>query len=1549
MKIAETPKPSRLLPKDRRGVALITVLTVMALTTILVLTFFSLATSEHRASFTYSHGLQAQQVGEQAVNMVIAQIREATDQGTLPTVWSSQPGAIKAWDISGKEKFAYKLYSDDKMKTADWKDFKKDFQDAQSWSDRPEHFVDLNEPVIRGQKVYYPIVHPAAATEPKWPKPLGDDSDGIEGFSYNEGPNTLRDEGPIGRKASAVAKAEGHLAMPVRWLYQLADGTLGVLADSSSGGGSGPAYRFNAISGNGVPSAANPIAARFAFWADDETAKLNINTHAGGLAWDVPKAGGELDMAMGKFQPAQKEWQRYPGHPATTHLIPALAPGVIDIVNDRDAMEMLFQVVPRIVGGGSESGTRIINTRDPREMNGLVPDTEPLFPSLDDVIMRADRTPHEFPDAKGRPIPPDQLSEYLERAKFFITVNSRAPETNIFNKPKIAMWPIYNKGSDNAQEYGRYLTPFDQLIHYCASMGKAPAGTGYPRYEYIFKRERADSATYDYDAIPRNKELFAYLRRMLESEVPGYGKSFSDKYGTQSTSQLAAMIFDYIRSTNLHDDTLFTNDFTDAFTKVNTTDFITYTNPRDFDEKGFGRKGHGQVTPISIKEGSDEYTGMGRFYTLSGADIHVLCAGQPGSLEESLYPGVHQYRRGIVEPSSGRLFTNLPPLPNGVSPSSDKAGWPQWLRDLETGPNANPEEFAAAFDEHQWNWQLAFLDDVYRDAVMGSPTTNKFNRSLISPVGCEKMRLQPGERLVQASFLFNLFCPSIGWGSINPDMEIHIERESGMTFDGTDGPVGFIGFEDPSGYTNPDGKNNTFIWATNWSKPHREGGGRSWGGLLSFGYTLSARQALQEKVPQRHVWWQLASKNEILNSGIRSRLTPIDKGYDRLQGGLQAVKNREVGGDHSKIAQSYRYDLVTVPFKIGEPSMGGAASAPQLVFTGGTVNFKIYNGGDHTEDSARSATEIDLVQEITIDFPGFDISAPVIPRQAGTNSGGWMGYINEFNALSHNSHNGVELASVTADPASPWATQKTKASYRSGTGSGRSNRQPDFGANRGRMAHATSHWDSGSTFIRPGDVVQSMAIPHGDARIAASMKVITPNDKVFVPHRKYGKEMMAHSLTTSAGTAISGFSPAEDKDYLIIPTLPGNAPYRGVIPLSFASDKSVDVQLFGDFDNGAGTMVDGPYINKPDEGNVHSLKTRFTQEVVDYWESRRNYGEFPYFSNPEYNEAGGPAYFSPNRIVSGPGMLGSLPTSLKSTPPKPWQTLLFRPNVVGNGYATHPGAESPPDHLVMDLFWMPIVEPYAISEPLSTAGKINLNFEIVPFLHVNRDTALRGVFRSEFMLCIPNEWHHSYKHDRGRGRGYHWRDNPYGGELQGKRLRAAIVESDTLKQFQKWFNDGEGAFKSATEICEIHLIPEEVSRRLGSSKGSINTYTPGVTDSGDVPEMENGKYWRDHSLVGDNSRERPYTNIHNRLTTKSNTFLVHYRAQVIKQARRDADGDYAEWRPTTDTVQAEYRGSSMVERYVNPNDALPDFATNETANIDEYYLFRVINPRRFAP
>jgi hypothetical protein len=183
-------------------------------------------------------------------------------------------------------------------------------------------------------------------------------------------------------------------------------------------------------------------------------------------------------------------------------------------------------------------------------------------------------------------------------------------------------------------------------------------------------------------------------------------------------------------------------------------------------------------------------------------------------------------------------------------------------------------------------------------------------------------------------------------------------------------------------------------------------------------------------------------------------------------------------------------------------------------------------------------------------------------------------------------------------------------------------------------------------------------------------------------------------------------------------------------------------------------------------------------------------------------------------------MLGSLPTGVKRhTPGKPraWETLLFRPQ------PGHPGEATPPDHLIMDMFWMPVIEPYAISEPFSTAGKINMNYEIAPFSYIRRATAMHGAMKAEEPLAVPNaasKFHKLWDHETS--------DNPHGlpdqaatqdpevrtewgklfrGQKPYDRLRRPLDIDQTLTQFEERFAKGQ-LFRSATELCEMHLVRE---------------------------------------------------------------------------------------------------------------------------------------------
>jgi hypothetical protein len=107
-----------------------------------------------------------------------------------------------------------------------------------------------------------------------------------------------------------------------------------------------------------------------------------------------------------------------------------------------------------------------------------------------------------------------------------------------------------------------------------------------------------------------------------------------------------------------------------------------------------------------------------------------------------------------------------------------------------------------------------------------------------------------------------------------------------------------------------------------------------------------------------------------------------------------------------------------------------------------------------------------------------------------------------------------------------------------------------------------------------------------------------------------------------------------------------------------------------------------------------------------------------------------------------------------------------------------------------------------------------------------------------------------------------------------------------------------------------------------------------------------------------------------RLTTKSNTYNVHYRAQVIRQSplspvnpgMRRTDAEFAIFDSSVDKMVGEYRGSSIVERYIDPNDTrIPDYAARSGGSLDlgrppatmetldKFYRFRVVSEKRFAP
>lgn len=483
-----------------------------------------------------------------------------------------------------------------------------------------------------------------------------------------------------------------------------------------------------------------------------------------------------------------------------------------------------------------------------------------------------------------------------------------------------------------------------------------------------------------------------------------------------------------------------------------------------------------------------------------------------------------------------------------------------------------------------------------------------------------------------------------------------------------------------------------------------------------------------------------------------------------------------------------------------------------------------------------------------------------------------------------------------------------------------------------------------AAWITDKDVVRAVAVGSGDFRLTAALRQVGINpetsEEYFQPHPFYNDstKMLAHNFFDDSGIPFHGAGlggyPDQSKansatrgiDNTTSP-LPSvranNYSYaagfdnneQGFRLRTHLSDtysidgaKILSSGLHGDWDFGVGLSPEGPYINFPDEGNI-PLVANLIPYLGDAGRTE-NMGEV------------GPSYFSPNRMMPSAVMFGSLPTGVKTM--RPWQTLLFRPSQAG-----HPGAPTPsqdsdtailpqtftqaPDFLLLDLFTMPVVEPYAISEPLSTSGKINMNYEIQPFRYIERSTGIYAVLRSEQMLAISNADASSFKF---RG--------------QAPEANRSFVDIDeTLEGFRHRFAVGD-VFRSAAEVCSLWLVP---------LRDSAPTW----------PYEAMPGWWNDYLPTGDNARESSYARIYPRLTTQSNTFTVHYRVQTLRKPTNAEN--QAEWNEAVDPVLAERRGSTTIERYVDPNDSLlPDYiADSNPEPLDTFYRFRVVSSRQLNP
>jgi uncharacterized protein (TIGR02600 family) len=1616
-------QPDQQLPRvgssriKRRGVALILVVSFIVLLSALVISFFSRVTSELGGARSYAEGISSKHLADSAVGVVMGQIRAAT---TIKNgCWASQPGMIRVYGTAGGQASAqayafYKLYSSHNLVVSgsDIAQFDPTLNSPSSgaqsevpmgpggWQDQPAFFIDLNQPVdvpkatnTTQTEKRYPIFDPSVALiydsptarpqVPNWDKK-------VEGSEI---------------ALNATDRARNDAPMPVRWLYVLRDGTLcaptpltgpasgntGLQANWTSVGPSGTT--------TGVPSKDNPIVGRIGFWTDDDTCKVNVNTAGGhllpdgvseeknldnakssnqtpeqnpafyaGSFWDTPRAYTTFDRGQNtsdasKFrgglansQPIQNEFQRYPGHPMTTslglvlqHLLPVGKTGFDS--------KKLYQMGPRLsyrghnTDGkyhyGSEGGTKRLEpnielpisnvTLDPSDpLNDLMKSTPGDLPMLrkagytltppnpTDITATTDSDAYHLLGSvdelyytalveKFKPGSTRQKAEdvikinansitpkMVDQSRFFLTAHSRSPELNLFGRPRVAIWPVPTPKSEGGLISAKIRNLSDDMIRFCCTVGATINWTS-PNInrpgEFIFDREDPYSSTADI-ARQRNAEVFNYLHDLTSNnngKIPGWGASFESKYsaGTGGRDQILTEIFDYIRCVNLKD----TSRDRAIETKYGKNTASTSQTVKLKLDARFAQRGI--IIPTRVK--TTGASGFGRFPTITEASI-------------VFYHGGYLYRKKRAKPSD-----------------------PQNAEDVEYDWTKIPSPASAAANPNQGWIKANDLTGIIVRAFIIFETFNPMQG--YGPVTDFNSASNAKENIVYeitSMANFSIRTAKEGFQALNMGTgQNHVWRSSGSTYGGRNfgGTEGFF-------HTMQDKTSNVAN-----TQPY------PWSGGQATAYESTSTLAAPDYSTVRR-----------FTNAYYPFQTPCQKKMDgvHVQIGDTETEDDGVKTDITQQTFDFTGGAMTVTVKYVDLAQNGLPAHNELIQTiqmqwptGTAWPLPITERDATVRGQAFRQVSGGFDPRTGGGYPWNGDSAPTPDKVSATsNDGGWTA------SGGHRlyAHLPLRIAWSAMHDHNP------NIYYNTTTGQAESGDSKYYG---GRYLN----------ILQPGDTIRSM-IPGGTNAAGSDPRAIHLQQKlttsIFAAHPDYNSPNTRRAQTLRFGSGGFYFEPS---DTVIFPgqgkepktgslVALGNTRYGGNSgpDLPKKSGNAVVAKRYdggaADFDTGIGDFPDGPYCGKADEGNVVQVwydKTKKPGEPG--WQ---NWVE-PYFTWV-YN-APMDTYFSPNRQIPSPVMFGSLLAPQADWDKAGWKTLLFCPNPtsvdpnIDPTGPNHPGSLNPPDHLFLDLFSMPVVEPYAISEPFSTDGKVNLNYQLMPFGYITRSTALRAALHSLRVTAIPNGLTKVTTTANGSATELCYKTTNQQGVANPENLRYLVDRDETVKGFDGFFDDfktnkNKGFFKSASQICERFFYP----------KGQPNKYNAKIVYQANETAIKN--WWKTCTVTGDNVREKPYSDLYSRITTKSNTYTVHYRVQSLRQRpySGNAGGEaayYRTWDESRDQVLSEYRGHTTIERYLDPVDTRLDSNPNATSSatkinvhkdsLEDAYRFRVIYNKRFSP